>query len=95
MLLCGGTALAVGLFLENEIVVGTFMDFITIVIVPIGAVMGAVSIYYIYGYRRIREELDLGREKPLSPVFGFLAKYIYVPLTVLVLILGFIYKGIG
>ena len=95
VLLCGGTALAVGLFLENEIVVGTFMDFITIVIVPIGAVMGAVSIYYIYGYRRIREELDLGREKPLSPVFGFLAKYIYVPLTVLVLILGFVYKGIG
>ena len=95
MLLCGGTALAVGLFLEKEIVVGAFMDFITIIIVPIGAVLGAVSVYYIFGYRNIKEELDSGRKKPLSAAFGFLAKYIYVPLTVLVLILGFLYKGIG
>ncbi|MCI8504988.1 MAG: sodium-dependent transporter [Lachnospiraceae bacterium] len=95
VLLCGGTALAVGLFLEHGDVVGQWMDFITIVIVPIGAVLGAVSIYYILGYKRIREELELGRKKPLPVVFGTLAKYVYVPLTIIVLILGFLYNGIG
>ncbi|MCI8465173.1 MAG: sodium-dependent transporter [Lachnospiraceae bacterium] len=95
VLLCGGIALGVGLFLEHGDVVGHWMDFITIIIVPIGAVLGAVSIYYILGYKNIREELEEGRKKPLPPVFGFLAKYIYVPLTVIVLILGFIYNGIG
>ena len=47
------------------------------------------------GYRNIREELEEGRKKPLPPAFGFLAKYIYVPLTIIVLILGFSYNGIG
>ncbi len=95
VLLCGGTVLGIGLFLEHGDVVGQWMDFITIIIVPIGAVLGAVSIYYILGYRRIREELELGRKKPLPASFGVLAKYVYVPLTVIVLILGFLYHGIG
>ncbi len=95
VLLCGAITLAVGLFLENEAYVGSWMDFVTIVIVPFGAVLGAVSVYYILGYKRIKEEMDTGRKKPLPAAFGFLAKYIYVPLAVIVLILGFLYKGIG
>lgn len=37
---------------------------------------------------------EKGHKGKLSDA-GFTAKYIYVPLTVLVLILGFVYKGIG
>ena len=95
VLLCGGITLAVGLFLEAEPKVGSWMDFVSIVVVPTGAVLGAISIYYVLGYRKIREELETGREKPLSRAFGFAAKFIYVPLTILVLILGFCYGGIG
>lgn len=94
-IVCGVLTFAVGLFLESEPKVGSWLDFITIVIVPLGAVMGAVSVYYILGYSKIREELEKGHGKKLPAVFGFLAKYIYVPFTVLVLILGFVYKGIG
>ncbi len=95
VLLCGGIVLGVGLFLEHGDSVGWWMDFITIDIVPIGAVLGAISVYYILGYRKIKEEMDQGRERPLPVVFGALAKYVYVPLTVIVLILGFLYNGIG
>ena len=95
VLLCGGIVLGVGLFLEHGDSVGWWMDFITIDIVPIGAVLGAISVYYILGYRKIKEEMDQGREKPLPVVFGALAKYVYVPLTIIVLILGFLYNGIG
>lgn len=95
VLLCGAITLAAGLFLENEAYVGNWMDFVTIIIVPIGAVLGAVSVYYILGYGKIKEEMELGRDKPLPSAFGFIGKYIYVPLTVIVLVLGLIYGGIG
>lgn len=92
---CGLVTFLAGLFLEAEPKVGTWMDFISIVVVPVGAVLGAVSVYYVLGYDKIREELEQGHGKPLPGAFKILAKYIYVPLTVLVLVLGLIYKGIG
>lgn len=87
--------LFVGLFLEEEAKVGSWMDFVTIIIVPFGAVFGAISIYYVLGFDKISEELNTGRKKPLPKWFGFVAKKIYVPLTIIVFILGIIYKGIG
>lgn len=93
--LCAGMAFLVGLFLESEANVGSWMDFITIIVVPFGAVLGAVSIYYILGYDDIRKELECGREKKLGSWYGPLAKYVYVPLAVVVFILGIVYGGIG
>ena len=94
VLICSALTLAVGLFIEQETRVGNWLDFVTIVIVPIGAVLGAISIYYVLGWPKIRQELELGREKPLHRAFGIAGKYIYVPLTILVLVLGFVYGGI-
>ena len=88
MALCSGIALLVGIFLESEPKVGSWMDFITIIVVPFGAVLGAVSIYYILGYKEIREELEEGRKKPLGEFFGPLARYVYVPLAAVEFILG-------
>ena len=95
VLICTAITLGVGIFMEAEARVGAWMDFITIVVVPIGAVLGAISIYYVLGWKKIRKELETGREKPLSAAFGNVAKYVYVPLTVLVVLLGFYFKGIG
>lgn len=95
VLICTAITLGVGIFMEAEARVGAWMDFITIVVVPIGAVLGAVSIYYILGWTKIRAELQTGREKPISRAFGMVAKGIYVPLTILVVILGLVYGGIG
>ncbi len=93
--LCGAVALAVGIFIEEGDKVGAWMDFITILVVPFGALLGAFSIYYILGWDEIKEELSLGRKKSLAPWFGVLGKYIYVPLAVFVFILGIVYGGIG
>ena len=95
VLLCGGVTFLVGVFLESEAAVGNWMDFISIVVVPIGAVLGAVSIYYVLGFDKIKSELEQGRGKPLPKLFKPAAKYVYVPLTLLIVLLGFIYKGIG
>jgi len=85
----------IGVFLENEVNVGKFMDFITILVVPFGAVFGAVSIYYILGMNKIEDELNCGRTKKLPKHYSVIAKYVYVPITILIFVLGIIYKGIG
>ncbi|MEG1576093.1 MAG: sodium-dependent transporter, partial [Clostridium sp.] len=95
VLLCGAICFLVGVFIEAEPNVGSWMDFITILVVPFGAVLGAISIYYVLGYREIKKEMEMGRKKPLPAWFGVVAKYVYVPLTVIVFVLGIIYKGIG
>lgn len=95
VLLCGIITLLMGLLMEEETKVGGWMDFITIIVVPFGAVLGAISVYYILGFDKIKEELETGREKKLPGVFQTAAKYVYVPLAVIVFILGLIYKGIG
>lgn len=95
VLLCGALTLIVGIFVEEEARVGKWMDFITIVVVPFGAVLGAVSIYYILGFDKIKEELEIGRKKKIPKIFKPTAKYLYVPLAIVVFILGLIYKGIG
>ena len=94
-LLCGGLALLVGLFIENGDMVGVWMDFITIYVVPFGALLGAVSIYYVWGWKDVQSELELGRSRPLLRGFGALAKYVYVPLAAVVFVLGIVYGGIG
>lgn len=94
VIICCVLSLAVGVFIEAEPKVGSWMDFVSVVIVPFGAVLGAVSIYYVLGWERIKQELEIGHGK-LSAGFGISGRYIYVPLTVLVLILGFVYGGIG
>lgn len=94
-LLCGGLTLFVGIWLEAEPAVGSWLDFVTIVIVPIGAVLGAISIYYVLGWNKISAELQKGRTRPLSRLFPLAGRFVYVPLTVLVLVLGLLYGGIG
>ena len=88
-------AFAAGLLIEYEPYLGKWMDAITIYITPIGAVLGAVIIYWVLGVDRIRTELQTGRDKPLFPGFGFTAKYIYVFLAGSVVLFSIVLGGIG
>lgn len=89
----GAATLAVGLLIEQEALMGRWMDIITIYIVPIGAILGAVMIYWVLGVKTIKKELMEGREKPLSPAYDFLAKYVYVFLAALVVVCSFVIPG--
>ena len=74
---------------------GRWMDMITIYVVPIGAVLGAIMIYWVLGKENIAKELNLGRQKPLKDSFFWIAKYFYVFLAAIVVILSIVYGGIG
>ena len=95
VIICGVIAMGVGIFIEDGTLVGTWMDFITIIVVPFGALLGAFSIYHILGWKEISEELEIGRGKKIPDWFGSVAKYIYVPIAAIVFVLGIVYGGIG
>ena len=95
VVLIGLIAFVVGVFLEYEPYMGRWMDMITIYVVPIGAVLGAIMIYWVLGKENIAKELNLGRQKPLKDSFFWIAKYFYVFLAAIVVILSIVYGGIG
>lgn len=95
VVLTGAVVLFVGLFIEYEPYLGKWMDVITIYVVPIGAVLGAVMIYWVIPWNTMKEELDQGREKPLGKVFHIAAKYSYVLLAAAVVVLSIALGGIG
>lgn len=93
VLVAGVATLTVGLLIEQEALMGRWMDIITIYVVPIGAILGAVMIYWVLGVKTIKKELMDGRDKPLSPAYDFLAKYVYVFLAAVVVICSFVIPG--
>ncbi|MFV0516036.1 MAG: sodium-dependent transporter [Aminipila sp.] len=95
IIIIGAIVAAVGLFIEYEPNLGAWMDFITIYVVPFGAVLGALMIFWVLKDNKIVEELNLARKKPLSKAFINIAKYVYVPLAGLVVVLGILLGGIG
>lgn len=95
VLLCGVIAFAVSIFVEDGTMVGNWMDFITILVVPFGALLGAIAVYYVLGWDDIKQEMQCGRKKAIPEWFGTVAKYVYVPLAALVFILGIVFGGIG
>lgn len=87
--------LGIGLYLEPVHRVGPWMDVVTIYIIPFGAVLGAVSWYWMLNKEKYMEELNMGSKKVRGEIYHTVGKYVYVPLTLAVFILGIIYKGIG
>lgn len=85
--------IAVGIFIENADKVGAWMDFVSMYIVPTGAMLGGIMIFWIFGIKKFRENVEMGMYKPLPKWFDFLAKYIYVGISILILILSITLGG--
>lgn len=93
-LLIVGVAALVGVFIENGNVVGTWMDAVSIYIIPIGALISAVLLFWVMGTDFARQQMGLGREKPVGMWAHYLGKYVFCFVTVAVILLGIIRGGI-
>lgn len=74
---------------------GAFSDFITVYLSPLGAVLAAITFFWVYGIDKAREEINKGAARPLGKWFESVAKYVFVIVAIGVLILGAVYGGIG
>ncbi len=90
-----GLALLVGLFIEKEANLGAWMDAVTIYLTPFGAFLGAVFIYWILDKKQMENEMNLGREKALPNWFFNVAKYVYVPAALIVVVVNVVFVAFG
>lgn len=71
-----------------------FADFITIVVSPVAALIVFVVFYYMYDKEKVLNEINMGSERKLGDTFYLFAKYGFVVITILVIVLGIAYGGI-
>ena len=88
-------AFLVGLFVENGDILGSWMDFVSIYIIPLGAFISGVMFFWIIGIDKAKAEIETGSKKVLGSWFKPMAKYVFVLLTVTVFIAGILLGGIG
>lgn len=90
-------AFIIGIFIEDGNILSTWMDFVSIYIIPLGAFLAALMFYWICGKEISKEEIRQGSNKKdwYINLIIFMGKYIFCPLTLIVFILGVVFKGIG
>ena len=90
-----GLGFVVGLIVEDGNILGTWMDVISIYIIPLGALLAGIMFFWVCGKDFVLTEVSKGGVKPVGSVYAMQGKYIYCGLTLIVYILGIFYGGIG
>ena len=86
-------ALAIGLCIQG--IVSGWMDFVSIYICPLGALLAAVMFFWIGGKKLVLESVNLGARKPIGGWYYPAGKYVYCVSVLVALIAGAILGGIG
>lgn len=85
----------IGIFIENGDAVGSWMDIVSIYMIPLGALLAAVMFFWVCPKGYAREQVELGSRKTLGRWFEPVTKYLFVGLTLGVYVLGIFFGGIG
>lgn len=76
-------------------IISGWMDAVSIYVCPLGAAFAGIMFYWVYGSEFAREELQKGRDKIIGKWLEPSTKFIFCGITILVLILGVYFGGIG
>lgn len=79
----------------NMSVFNNFTNFITIILSPIGALITMIVFYYVLKKDDVLAEINTGSTKKLGDKFYYFAKYAFVIITIIVIVLGILLGGIG
>ncbi|MDD4377803.1 MAG: sodium-dependent transporter [Eubacteriales bacterium] len=83
----------IGILIEG--IVSGWMDICSIYICPIGALIAAIIFFWILDPEYILKQINIGSTKPVGKWFVPMGKYVFCGITVLVLVLGTLFGGIG
>ena len=78
-----------------EGIVSGWMDVCSIYLSPIGALLAGIMFYWICGKDFVREQIDTGAQRKLGSWYEWASKYVFCGLTIVVLVMGTIWGGIG
>ena len=90
-----GIGFLVGLIVEDGNILGTWMDVISIYIIPLGALLAGIMFFWVCNKDFVLREVSKGHLKPVSSAYVVQGKYLYCGVTVIIYILGIFYGGIG
>ena len=95
-IIVGIIACIIGLFLDlNMNWFGKFADFVSIILIPLGAVIGLGVYFYYVDKQRVIDEINKGSSVKAGALILWLGRYIFVPGTAAIIILGLVYGSIG
>ena len=92
LLLIGIFVFGIGSNMENISSWGPFMDIVSIYIIPIGALIGAISWFYILAKDKLLAEINTGSANKYGNKWIFIGKYIYTPIALILCLLALIFK---
>ena len=90
----GAVTAAAGIFVEGDLL-SPWMDSISIYVIPLGARLAGITMFWICGSAFARNAVQLGRKRTLGKWFEPMTKYVFCGVAVLVYILGIFFGGIG
>jgi NSS family neurotransmitter:Na+ symporter len=94
LVVLGVVCLGVGVNMETIGKWGPFMDIVSIYIIPIGALLGAISWFYVMKKEDLLSEINKGANKLRGNVWYYLGRYLYVPCALILCIVA-LFMGIA
>ena len=95
-IIVGTIATVIGLFLDiNMERVGKFADFVSIILIPLGAVIGLGVYFYYVDKQRVIDEINKGSSVKVGVLILWLGRYVFIPGTAAIIVLGLVYGSIG
>lgn len=94
LVIVGVITLGVGIFVEGDLL-SAWMDSISIYVIPLGALLAGITMFWICGSKFARNAIQEGREKPVGKWLEPMTKYVFCGVAVAVYILGIFFGGIG
>lgn len=76
-------------------IVSDWMDVLSIYICPLGAGLAGIMFFWVCGEKYVEQHVNKGRETSFIRLYYPVCKYLYVPMCILVLVLGIALGGIG
>ncbi len=83
LVIIGAICLGFGLNMEAIFHWGPWMDFVSIYIIPIGALLGAVSWFWVMKKEDFLAEINRGSSKKRGELWYGIGRYLYVPMTLI------------
>ncbi|MBQ9291792.1 MAG: sodium-dependent transporter [Campylobacter sp.] len=69
---------------------GPWMDLVSIYIIPIGAVLGAISWFWILKKEELLDEINTGSKKKYGNAWYYIGRFVYVPLALVLCLIALI-----
>ncbi len=91
----GVASFAIGVFIEGGEMVSTWMDIVSMYAIPAGALIAAIMFFWICPKGFAAAQTQIGRLKPVGEHFETWGRYLFVPITAIVIVLGIALGGVG